>query len=128
MTSRIRLRPRDCEQYIALGAAWAPYGGPRDEDIYLKFGIGPRVFFARLLKMITQQDDAPEISTDVRARIAHTCAARLCATRPKPDSSGPELAARIDRRPRPALDVSHGGKIQAQRRAVGGVPRIQYSP
>lgn len=104
MTSRIQLRPRDCEQYIALGAAWAPYGGPRDEDIYMKFGIGPRVFFARLLKMITQQDNAPEISTDERARIAHTCATRLCATRPKSDSSAPEFAARIGRRPLPVLD------------------------
>ena len=53
----------------------------------MKFGIGPRVFFARLLKMITQQDNAPEIGTDARARIAHTCATRLCATRPKSDFS-----------------------------------------
>jgi hypothetical protein len=104
MTSRIRLRPRDCEQYIALGAAWAPYGGPREEDIYLKFGIAPRVFFARLLKMITQQDSAPEISTDVRARIVHTCATRLCSTRPKSDSPAPLLAARFGGGPRPALD------------------------
>ena len=126
MTSRIRLRPRDYEQYIALGAAWAPYGGPRDEDIYLKFGIGPRVFFARLLKMITQQDDAPEISTDVRARIAQSCASRLSSTPPKSDSSAPGLATRIGRRPRPTLDGGHGGKIQTQRRAVSVAPDIQY--
>src|SRR6476660_7575807 len=112
MTSRIRLRPRDCEQYIALGAAWAPYGGPRDEDIYLKFGIAPRVFFARLLKMIAQQENAPQISTDVRTRIAHTCAARLCSTRPNSDSSTTELAARRGRRSRPALDGGHSDKIQ----------------
>jgi len=78
MSSSVRLRTGDCQLYTAFGAAWAPFGGPRDEDIFPMFGVVPRVFFGRLLKIISSHEAAQEISLEVRTRIVQSCANRLC--------------------------------------------------
>src|ERR1700756_4654836 len=88
MSSTMRLRTRDHQLYIALGAAWAPYGGPRDEDIFLAFGVAPRVFFGRLLKIVSHHEAAQAISLESRTRIAQSCAKRLCPN--SPESTGPQ--------------------------------------
>jgi hypothetical protein len=90
--SSLRLRTSDYQLYIAFGAAWAPYGGPRDEDIFPTFGVAPRVFFGRLLKMVSHDEAAQGISLEVRTRIAQSCAKRLCLTSPKSRSSADECA------------------------------------
>jgi hypothetical protein len=84
----MRLRTGDHQLYIALGAAWAPYGGPRDEDIFLAFGVAPRVFFGRLLKIVSHHEAALGISLESRTRIAQSCANRLRSN--SPESAGPQ--------------------------------------
>ena len=86
MSSTMRLRTGDHQLYIALGAAWAPYGGPRDEDIFLTFGVAPRVFFGRLLKIVSHHEAAQGISLESRTRIAQSCANRLRSN--SPESAG----------------------------------------
>ena len=85
MSSTMRLRTGDHQLYIAMGAAWAPYGGPRDEDIFLTFGVAPRVFFGRLLKIVSHHEAAQGISLASRTRIAQSCAKRLCSNSPNSD-------------------------------------------
>jgi hypothetical protein len=43
------------------------------------FGVVPRVFFGRLLKIISSHEAAQEISLEVRTRIVQSCANRLCS-------------------------------------------------
>jgi hypothetical protein len=85
MSSTMRLRTGDHQLYVAMGAAWAPYGGPRDEDIFLTFGVAPRVFFGRLLKIVSHHEAAQGISLASRTRIAQSCAKRLCSNSPNSD-------------------------------------------
>lgn len=36
---------------------WIPFGGPRSEDILIRYGMLPAVFYRRLLELV---DDVPE--------------------------------------------------------------------
>jgi hypothetical protein len=109
MSSSVRLRTSDCQLYIAFGAAWAPYGGPRDEDIFPTFGVVPRVFFGRLLRIMSSHDAAQEISLDVRTRVAQSCANRLCPN----ESEAPVAAVRSAANSASAQSPSqHGARLE----------------
>jgi hypothetical protein len=81
-TAGIRLHASEYRVYLALGKAWAPYGGPPDEDIFITFGVVPDVYFERLLEIVNHHEEAFWIRPELRTRIAQTCTARLGSPTP----------------------------------------------
>jgi hypothetical protein len=104
MTATMRLPAGDYPLYIAVGAAWAPFGGPRDEDIFLTFGIAPRVFFGRLLKIVNHHEAALAISLEARTRIAQCCTRRLCSASKKSASARAHRPTGVRHIARPSQD------------------------
>jgi hypothetical protein len=103
------LRVGDYHLYITFGDAWAPFGGPPDEDIFLTFGIAPQIFFKRLLQIIGDHEATQSVSPEVRSRIAHLCANRLWSTSSNSATSG------FDRRSTRAHRLAHPSAELVQR-------------
>lgn len=129
MTAAMRLPAGDYPLYIAVGAAWAPFGGPRDEDIFLTFGIAPQVFFGRLLKIVSHHEAALAISLEARTRIAQCCISRLCAASEKSASARAHRPSRVRHIARPAQEPVVGrGVVHREPSREGNRPAQDCDP
>lgn len=48
-----RIRPDEDRMMLDLAVEWLPFGGPNDDDIWVRFGIGPMQFWHRLCYLLT---------------------------------------------------------------------------
>jgi len=61
-------QPRDI---LNFAVKWLPYGGGSDEEIFIRFGIGPDEYFSRIISAMKANNcDAANIQTVIA--LAHT--------------------------------------------------------
>ncbi len=51
---------------------WLTYGGPPPEDIFIRFGIGPRTFYQRLQAVLIESD-MHLLKPSLRREVAELC-------------------------------------------------------
>ena len=61
---------------IAFAQVWAPFGGGNAEDIFVRFGIPPRRYFARLAAILENSEPAGINPHQLRV-MRDVCGARL---------------------------------------------------
>ncbi|WP_166907769.1 hypothetical protein [Mycobacterium sp. DL440] len=54
--------------------AWAPYGGPREDDVWLEFGMTAEQLCARFVRIVSGQvSRARSLSADDRCLLERAC-------------------------------------------------------
>lgn len=53
---------REAEVLVGLAQTWAPFGGPPDEEIFIRFGITRSRFTEKLWRIIAEGECSPEIA------------------------------------------------------------------
>lgn len=71
-----RTTQRERDDMIAFALRWAPFGGGSTEDIWLTFGVGERVFFQRLQRVLSTPPPAG-LDDTAWQRLRHVCENRL---------------------------------------------------
>ena len=84
---------KDRQRYIDLAVRWAPFGGPRDEDIFVNFGVRPRLYFQRVHRMVGDPR-LNGIAEHVRAMVLRTCEDRLTGIDERAPTAGQDRSHR----------------------------------
>ena len=60
------------EDLINFGSRWAPFGGPRDDDLLVEFGMTPRTYYNRLARALRVRP-ANEVGEDIHRTLLALC-------------------------------------------------------
>lgn len=74
MPDTSNVRPTEKARILGFALQWQHYGGGSNEDIYVNFGLSPRQYFMRLLRILR---GPTELEIRVISELNELCASRL---------------------------------------------------
>jgi hypothetical protein len=78
---------RDDRAMLAFATKWLPYGGG-DEHIFPEFGLPPRVFYRRVLALVTTTL-VNDVDFETRTHLRDFCSLKLSHTNPSKRDTAP---------------------------------------
>jgi len=78
MPGTSNIRPTEKARMLSFALQWQHYGGGSNEDIYVNFGLSPKQYFIRLLRILRSPT---ELDIRVISELNELCVSRLAAER-----------------------------------------------